>query len=66
MNILFMNSARAWGGNRFLLEYGENKKLASLLHKLYIYPELTEQVAKRDKKTVTEMFSMERTTRGLL
>lgn len=66
MNILFMNSARAWGGNGFLLEYGENKKLASLLHKLYIYPELTEQVAKRDKKTVTEMFSMERTTRGLL
>ena len=54
------------GENGFLLEYGDDKKLASLLHKLYANPELTQQIADRGKKTVTEMFSMERMTREIL
>lgn len=52
--------------NGFLLEYGDEDKLATLFNELYTNPELTKQIAGRGTKTVKQMFSMERMSREIL
>lgn len=53
------------GENGFLLDYGDDKKLASILKKLYEHPEVTTKTADEAAKTVTKMFSMEHMTQEI-
>ncbi|NTV06133.1 MAG: glycosyltransferase [Chlorobiaceae bacterium] len=48
------------GENGFLLQYGDEEKLAALLAKLYRNPELRTEIAKKAYETVKPMFSLDK------
>ena len=54
------------GKNGFLLEYGDEERLAALLLKLYTNPELTKKTATEAYRTVTEMFSLPQMTEEII
>ena len=46
--------------NGFLLNYGDEKKLAELLARLYLNPGLRTEIAKKARNTVTPIFSLDK------
>lgn len=48
------------GKNGFLLEYGDEEKLAALIAKLYKNPLLKRQLGEEARRTVTPMFSLDK------
>ena len=54
------------GKNGFLLEYGDEERLATLLLKLYANPELMKKTATEACRTVTKMFSLPQMTEEII
>jgi glycosyltransferase involved in cell wall biosynthesis len=48
------------GKNGFLVEYGDEEKLATLIAKLYKKPLLKQEIGKKARRTITPMFSLEK------
>ncbi len=54
------------GDNGFLVDYGDEEKLAAVLHRLHAKPALLDRLSLEARQTVTGMFSMQRMTREIM